>query len=312
MAVSSVAVRDGRGVALRIPSEDFLDVGAMSATIGECMSLLGVSASEIDLVLDFEAIARLPQPQQAVLAIVNAVGAATRAAHERGFRRLIFCGSSIPDPVGGRNSSRKTEFERCELAAWRRLVEDRPEMTLAFGDYGVISPYQTKPSKSVNVPARIRIPTPDRQLFMRAPRDDYRQLSGFAIEAPEFRALPPSWGANAIRDCAGPVTSADRLSGSRGIPTCTLNRRSPISRHICSGSRLNRWLIPSSYCGRHGYRTPCYSINLDPMTEWCCHGIEKTHSSGTALSQTVGGGGTKLLIWSSPNPELTSTSGRIR
>lgn len=201
-AVAEVARRDGRGLAIRLPWEDFLEIGRLEESLGPCLEVLSIPASRMDLVLDLEAIARLPKDQGADLAIVNVVSSAIHFAGPLGFRRIVLCGSSIPEWPTIRKWPARLAVVRRELSAWRRFTEHRPGVSLGFGDYGVVSPFQTKPAKAVRVPARVRFSTPEQQVFLRAPRNAYRALAQAAAADAEFPSNPPSWGAHAVRECA--------------------------------------------------------------------------------------------------------------
>lgn len=201
-AVADVARRDGRGLAIRLPYEDFLEISRLEASLESCLATLDIPASRVDLVLDFEAIPRLPADQGAELAIVNVVSSAIHFAGPLAFRRIVICGSSIPEWPTIKKWPARLAVARRELAAWRRFTEDRPGVSLGFGDYGVVSPFQTKPTKSVRVPARVRYATTENQVFHRGPRDTYRAVAQAAAADAEFPSVPPSWGGNAVRECA--------------------------------------------------------------------------------------------------------------
>jgi hypothetical protein len=200
--VSEVTKRDGRGLALRLPPDDFLEIERLEEALGRCLATLGIPVPLIDLIIDYEAIGRLPATQGAELAIVNVVASAIQFASSFGFRRLVLCGSSIPDWPTGKKQPARLAISRRELSAWRKFTEDRPGFALGFGDYAVISPFQTKPAKTVRVPARVRFATPEQQVFLRAPRKQYRALAQTAVRDEEFRLVQPSWGSNAVRECA--------------------------------------------------------------------------------------------------------------
>jgi hypothetical protein len=201
-AIANIAHQDGEGLAIRLPAEDFIDASRLEQSLECCLAALGVPSSRMDLILDFEAIARLPADQRAELAIVNVVSSAIQFAGPLGLRRIVLCGSSLPEWPTIRKWPARLAVARLELSAWRKLTENRPDDSLGFGDYGVVSPFQTKPTKNVKVPARVRFATPGQQVFYRAPRDAYRTLARSAVADAEFPSIPPSWGANAIRECA--------------------------------------------------------------------------------------------------------------
>lgn len=202
-AASSVGAQDGRGIALRLPLDDFIEPSRMMPTIRQCLELLDLAPSYVDLLLDFEAIPRHPPLLGEKTALVNIASSAIRAIAEQDFRRIVLCGSSIPESLGTTKAPARLEFERRELAAWRRITSDRPTRPLAFGDYAVIFPFQTKPPTSVRVPAKIRIATPEKQILLRARGKDYRVLSQEAVATQAFQDLPASWGAHEVRECAG-------------------------------------------------------------------------------------------------------------
>jgi hypothetical protein len=201
-AVADVARRNGRGLAIRLTSEDFLEASRLEQSLEPCLAALNIPASHIDLILDFESIARLPADQRAELAIVNVVSSAVHFADPLGFRRIVLCGSSFPEWPAIRKSPARLAVARLELSVWRRLTKIRPDVPLGFGDYGVVSPFQTKPTRCVRVPARVRFATPEQQIFFRAPAGTYRELAKSAAKDTEFLSLPPSWGAIAVRECA--------------------------------------------------------------------------------------------------------------
>jgi len=211
-AVSNVATGDGRGTALRLPRDDFVDEEKLRETLGSCLGALSVPPDRIDLLLDFEALARLPAPQSAELTIVNVVTKAIQLAAAIGLRRIVLCGSSVPDGSNAGRPPARLEIERRELAAWRRITADRPGLAVGFGDYSVISPFQLMSTNRVRVPARVRFATPEKHVFMRARRRDYRALSKTAVTDAGFGLVPSCWGSFAVRECAANY-------GSVGGPT---------------------------------------------------------------------------------------------
>jgi hypothetical protein len=201
-AVATIARQDGHGIALRLATEDFEDAAVLAATLDESLSALGLPTDRIDLILDFEAITRTPSAREGLTALTIAL-TATQTATRYGFRRIALSGSSVPEPMSMKKIPAHLEIERQEFEVWKDIIKNKPATALMFSDYGVIPPFQSKPTRNVKVPARIRFPTTEKQIFLRGPRKDYGSLAESASAKAEFRGLPPSWGANAVRECAG-------------------------------------------------------------------------------------------------------------
>lgn len=202
-AVSRIAARDKRGIALRLPQEDFATKKVLERALQEALSLTSAAPADIDIYLDAESFAFLPTAERDDLVVfVGTLRAAAQAVQSLGYRRVIFAASSVPGTMTRHEKSKVLRVTRTEFQVWRDLVRDPALSFLRFGDYGVVYPLQVESEVPVRPPSRIRVATEDEYLQYKGKPNEIRPLSKTAIGDGALRGQADSWGANAVRECA--------------------------------------------------------------------------------------------------------------
>lgn len=244
-SVARIAGTDRRGIALRLPTEYFSTEEALAKSIAEPVRQLSVSAADMDVVLDVNAIPLGDEDLQDHVSLAAMLRRATLQLHDLGVRKVIFCGSNLPD---GTVRHRKGEFlkiPRIEYRVWRSLAPDFPD--LGFGDYGVTHPRQSEPDGPVIPPSRVRITTDDEYELWKGGRDEIRSVCASAVDSGSLSR--DSWGASAVRECAAgygnPGAAKDWVAHDTNMHvTATVNSMFRIlPRLVATGSYERRpWL----------------------------------------------------------------------
>lgn len=201
-AVSRVAVRDRRGMALRIPYEDFESKIALERTFNEIESLIPVASQEMDIYLDVGSFALIPEEAREQVALAKTLRIAAKVALDRGARRVVFAASSMPDSLTRHKKGEVLRVPRAEFRTWRSLVRDSKTSFLIYGDYGVVFPGQVEPVGTVIPPSRIRVSTEDEYVLYKGGRDEIRSVSTSVVKDGGLSGSIDSWGVRAVRECA--------------------------------------------------------------------------------------------------------------
>ncbi|MEO8459951.1 MAG: hypothetical protein ABI451_05425 [Dokdonella sp.] len=201
-AVSRVAAREKRGVALRISSEDFIVTTTLRRVLGDTANLVSTAPGDIDVYLDAESLNRLPIELADEIALSKSVCAAAEMTLALGYRRVIFAASSMPDSMTHHEKGEILHLPRAEFRIWRQLASDPESSSILFGDYGVIYPTQSESDAQGRPPSRIRITTVDEYVLYKDSPEAIRTLSRKAVDDGALNGLADSWGASAVRECA--------------------------------------------------------------------------------------------------------------
>lgn len=201
-AVSRIAARDGRGMALRIPTEDFVTPALLKGVLGETLALVSVAPGNVDVYLDAGSLFGLHPESADEFSLVRSLRAAAEVTHALGYRRTIFVASSMPDTMVRQKKGQVMRVPRTEFRLWRRLVADPDTSYLNFGDYGVIYPTESEADVPRAPPSRVRVTTDIEHVLYKGGPKEIRAISRRAVEDGVLNGAALSWGAQAIRDCA--------------------------------------------------------------------------------------------------------------
>lgn len=199
-AVSGIAKADNRGLALRLPSEDLLRPDNVSSVVAETLRVLSVSPEEVDLILDMEALIRLPHEDKNESALTALVFEVFSALDSQRFRNCVVCGSNLPENLGKKHDWQPTFVPRLELAVWKRLSELTGNR-IGFGDYGIVFPFEADSGPMSKPPARIRLSSEREHVIVRAPSEDYGELCDFVFNEDLVSTDLPCWGLAELRRC---------------------------------------------------------------------------------------------------------------
>lgn len=201
--VAGIAVRDGRGLAIRLPFDDLNRVDNLNVVIDEIQVAIGLRDSDCDVFLDAGPADSLPGGLQKAAALLRETFLlAAQAVARRPFRTLIVCASSIP-----RNPKKATDgtafrVANLEYQAWSELLNSKEYHHVRFGDYGARYANQSDKKQKARAPARIQLATPDSHVIYVGASESYRELARRAIDSPEFAGQCGVWGKHAVRDAA--------------------------------------------------------------------------------------------------------------
>ncbi|MGH8124912.1 MAG: beta family protein, partial [Rhodanobacteraceae bacterium] len=201
-AVSRVAARDKRGMALRVPSEDFASTAMLERVLWETVNFVSASPGDIDLYLDAESLARVPVEAVDEVALAESLRAAAEMTLRLGYRRVVFAASSMPDSLTRHERGKVMHIPQVEFRVWRRLASGPGRPSMLFGDYGVVYPTQTESNVPVRPPSRVRITTAEEHVLYKGRPEEIRTLSRRAVDDGALKGLADSWGASAVRECA--------------------------------------------------------------------------------------------------------------
>lgn len=206
-AVQEAVQADRHGVCLRFESDDFEALADMGSAISDLVRALGVTPSDIDVLLDFGAVLPNQGPQVALAArslilTLPAVG---------DWRTLTFAASSFPENLTAFGPDSITSIARAEWIAWTSLVRHGGTLPRIprFADYGVGHPVLLDVDPRImQMSANIRYTTPNDWLIAkgrgvkRQGFEQFHDLSERVSALPEFKGGSYSWGDAYIQRCA--------------------------------------------------------------------------------------------------------------
>ena len=193
-AVAAIAQADGRGAAIRIPVDEFNDSVKLQHALEDTLRAVRLGPEVVDLFLDLETIAFLPQQYRSTGGLVSLLLEPLRAVIRAGFRNVVICGSCIPQNVDKRYDGSAMRVERTDLLAWQSLVELFGDVLIKRGDSGVVFALEQDVNGPARPPARIRLSTPEEYVLWRALRKDYVGLSEQVIASADFNPDLAAWG----------------------------------------------------------------------------------------------------------------------
>jgi hypothetical protein len=224
-AIAAIARVDRRGAAVRFPVDEFSDPAKLKHALTDTLQALSLEPASVDVFLDLETIAFLPQQYRSTQGLVSLLLEPLRYVTGTSFRNVIICGSCIPETVDKRYNGSAMRVERTDLLAWQVLVEMFPDVLIKRGDSGVVFALEQDVTGPVRPPARIRLSTADEYVLWRAPRKDYQGLSEKVVESADFNGQLNAWGTTILLQCA-------RFGRGKGGPTEWVARDTNLSTEV--------------------------------------------------------------------------------
>jgi hypothetical protein len=210
-SVSRVARRDRRGIAIRVPFQEFARSDSLEAICAATLDAVAISSDSVDVILDLEAVARLTPEERTGIALQAVVTEAIRSLARWRFRTVVLCGSSLPEHVGKRHDWNPLRVSRTEVDVWSGLLGLGDLPIVRFGDYGVAFPFESDTTKPVRPPSRVRLSSPQEHLIYRAKPNEYRALCSAVLRDIDGALLPECWGAQELSRCA---SGAPKVGGA--------------------------------------------------------------------------------------------------
>jgi len=223
-AVGGAIAQDGRGVCLRLQSEDF-DQGGADQVLGDVVDVLGVEPEQVDLVLDMGSI---PEGGGGIYSMAVR-GTLVTVPHLTRWRTITLASAAFPVDLSGFDRDAISMRGRADWRVWHSLVTNRGSIPRlpAFGDYAIAHPETTLiDPRMMNPSASIRYTTPTDWLIVRGhgvrSREGYDQFYGLArqlVRHPEYCGADFSWGDGYIYRCAERSEGPGNLTTWRKVGT---------------------------------------------------------------------------------------------
>ena len=201
------ARQDGLGVCIRLEDDDFEDLAALEGRLGELVRLFELSPGEVDIVLDFRAIAA-GQTSTFVLAVQSVIRSLPSLAD---WRTLTLAASAFPENLSG-FSIGVMGTQRAEWTVWQALANSRTKMPRlpTFGDYAINYPEPTEEvdPRIMRMSANLRYTSDGEWLIFKGRNvrdfgyEQFNQLCRALVQRSEYTGPDFSWGDGYIRRCA--------------------------------------------------------------------------------------------------------------
>ncbi|MCY3646742.1 MAG: beta family protein [Chloroflexi bacterium] len=195
------ASRDGQGLAIRI---DTIEVGGSAghpATLSKAVEATGLTAADIDLIIDAGFIGDYEDGDLELVAdVVQELGELDK------WRNLVTVATSIPKTLTAIREGTTGPLPRREWALWCKLVR-RGGRVPTFGDYAIqhpIPPEEGGPGMRTNIRYTLgecTLVARGRQLTQTGPAE-YKILSSRIVGSGSFKGPQFSWGDDVIAGCA--------------------------------------------------------------------------------------------------------------
>ncbi|MBN9683631.1 MULTISPECIES: beta family protein [unclassified Corallococcus] len=245
-AVATVATTDRRGAGMRATQDEVFEP-TFSADLSAATNAIGLAPQDVDLVLDWQAIAENQQGSTAAAASGIITGLPSLAA----WRTITFAASSFPrtlQQIGVGVGS----IQRTEWLAWVR-IRNNPGITrsILFGDYAAQSP-EFDPSNRFLGSAAIRYTTTDSWLIVRgralagAAYGGFSQFVGLSrqlVADPIYCGAAFSHGDNHIAQCANGTVGTGSLTTWKTV--ATNHHITFVVRQLATAVALSAGPVPS-------------------------------------------------------------------
>lgn len=201
MAAVQASCADGRGLAIRIETNEVSGSGGHPSALSRAVEAAGLPAAHIDLIIDAGFVGDHEDADLGLVAdLVQELGGLEE------WRNLIVVATSMPQTLTAIQEGTTDTLPRREWALWCELAR-RGGRVPTFGDYAI--QYPTPPETSgPGMRTNIRYTLDDCTLvargapFMQAGTAEYKVLSRWIIESSGFKDPDFSWGDDVIAGCA--------------------------------------------------------------------------------------------------------------
>lgn len=162
-----------RGFAVRLEAIDFANTDSTNQQIDSLLSLLQLTPSDLDLIIDFRSISaeQAPYLVSIITLVLNSIDVIPEC------RSLAFTASSFPYDLSNIESQSINDIPRVEWAVWNELRKNADKLSRmpSFGDYAVSHP---------ELPEDLGFP-PNRAAQIRYTLDEtWRIYKGYGIRTP--------------------------------------------------------------------------------------------------------------------------------
>jgi hypothetical protein len=139
-SVAAVHSIDGRGAVLRLDPEDLGDPTALTASVTGWLQAVGVTAQEVDLVVDFGAIT----PALAPTVTLAASTVMPTLPYLEDWRSITLASGGFPVDLISIKTNSVDRVPRCDWTMWTSVSSRHQPRLAAFGDYAISHPELTE------------------------------------------------------------------------------------------------------------------------------------------------------------------------
>jgi hypothetical protein len=226
-AVKIICKEDRRGICLRLYPEDLNDAD-LGSTLESFLSELGVSSSEVDLILDFKDI--LPNQESTIyLAVKEGIESLPKIEE---WRTFVLAASSFPKDLSefGRDTVSRTP--RIEWLVWQQLFKNRSQFKRLpiFGDYSISHPEMVEVDPRImTMSANMRYTSDEEWIIIKGQGVKIKGYGQFTdlckelLKMPEYKGKTFSKGDEYVSDCG---------SGKEGSGNATTWRWIGLTHHL--------------------------------------------------------------------------------
>jgi hypothetical protein len=206
-AVRRIVASDGRGLCLRLESEDF-QADNPGQTIMELLGTLGVQPADVTVLIDLGPIS----PDQSGTIALATKAMLSALPHMQQWRDLVLAGSSFPPNLSDFAADTVGSVAREEWSVWQAIrTAARATRVPTFGDYAIAHPDPTVSDvdpRLIQMSANIRYTTDASWLIFKGRGvrlQGFAQFHALAREVtkhPAYSGPTFSWGDEFIAQCA--------------------------------------------------------------------------------------------------------------
>lgn len=148
--IRALVAGESDGVCVRLERDELNEPKLLRKSLSSTLDVLELDPAEVDLVLDFRYVG-----QDLVDVLRATVLEALQAIHDIGsFRNLVIAGGSVPEQLTKRDNGKVRREARVEFELWSQVIATAAgRASIAFGDFGVVSPHYVPPAGFVPAPA---------------------------------------------------------------------------------------------------------------------------------------------------------------
>jgi hypothetical protein len=204
-SVAAVHRRDQRGAVLRLDPEDLGDPGALTSSIDAWLATVGVTPSDVDLVLDFNEVT----PSLAATVTLTSSLLVPTLPYLSDWRSFTLASGGFPVDLAAVEAESVQRLPRCDYAIWQTVVSRTLPRLPAFGDYAInhpslsdIDPRTMRPSATIRYAGDGAWVIVKGRWAVRYGFDQFNAGSGTLISLPDWEGQGHCDGCQFIHACA--------------------------------------------------------------------------------------------------------------
>lgn len=223
-AVRNAILADKRGVCVRLLHEDMETATDTYTSVNDLVGSLGLSKSEVHLLMDFRDISEDNLHDVANIATAFLSG----LPNTSDWKTITLSSSGFPENLGGVSPRSIKTLPRTEWSLRKELVLRKRNIPRfpAYGDYGICHPDLLDFDPKSHTPsAAIRYTIDRGWLIVKAGSikkykfEQFRELSDILRKRPEYCGVNYSWGDKYINECADCSVGMGNLTTWRRVGT---------------------------------------------------------------------------------------------